>query len=178
MVRSQHPRTKEWSLKGQVLEMVHGDKAVNVDLDEGVPRLFARDAMRKDTTRTYHDLEEEELRSHLAGLVGEDMTEPGQEQLKESRSERSERRKPNVEDVGPRRSLRLAKKKVTMGLLGTVHDPEVLSYHMAAVESGHAGTRQNNPRVFPEEEEQQERMVQEEAVMDEEGDTEQGIESK
>ena len=105
------------------------------------------------------------------------MRETGQEQMEESRNERSEKRKPNVEDVGPRRSLRLAKKKVTMGLQGTVHDPEVLPYYMAAVESGYVGTRQNNPRVFPEEEEQQEGMVQEEAVMDEEGDMEQGLES-
>ena len=35
------------------MEMVHGDRAVNVDLDEGVLRLFARDAVRKDTTRKY-----------------------------------------------------------------------------------------------------------------------------
>ena len=57
-----------------------------------------------------------------------------------------------MEDVEPRRSLRLAKKKVTMGRLGTVDDPEVLPYYMAAVKSGYAGTRQNNPRVFSEEE--------------------------
>ena len=50
--------------------MVHGDRAVNVDLDEGEPRLFARDAVRKDTTRAYQEQEEEELRSQLAGTVG------------------------------------------------------------------------------------------------------------
>ena len=58
-----------------------------------------------------------------------------------------------------------------MGRLGTVDDPEVLPYYMAAVESGYAGTKQNNPRVFSEEEdapppdigEQQEPIVQEEA---------------
>ena len=82
-----------------------------------------------------------------------------------------------MEDVGPRRSLRLAKKKVKMGLQGTVHDPEVLPFYMAAVESRYAGTRKNNPRVFLEEEEQQERMVQEEAVMDKERDMEQGMEN-
>ena len=51
MVRGQRPQTKEWSLKGQVLEMVHGNRAVNVDLDDGRTRLFARDNVRKDTTR-------------------------------------------------------------------------------------------------------------------------------
>ena len=40
----------------------------------------------------------------------------GQEQLEEYRSKRSKRRKPNVEDMEPRRSLRLAKKRVTVGL--------------------------------------------------------------
>ena len=58
-----------------------------------------------------------------------------------------------MEDVEPRMSLRLAKKKVTMGPLGTLDDPEVLPYYKAAVESGYAGTRQNNPRAFSEEEE-------------------------
>ena len=41
-----------------------------------------------------------------------------------------------MEEVGPRRSLRLARKKVTMGLMGTVDNPEVLPYYMAAVQSG------------------------------------------
>ena len=57
-----------------------------------------------------------------------------------------------MEDVEPRRSIRLAKKKVTVGRLGTVDDPEVLPYYMAAVKSGYAGTRQINPRVVSEEE--------------------------
>ena len=35
MVRGQHPKTKEWSLKGEVLEMVHGNRSVNVDLNDG-----------------------------------------------------------------------------------------------------------------------------------------------
>ena len=57
-----------------------------------------------------------------------------------------------MEDVEPRRSLKLAKKKVTMGRQGTVDDPEVLPYYMAAVESGYAGASQSNPRVLTEEE--------------------------
>ena len=85
----------------------------------------------------------------------------------------------------PRRILRLAKKKVTLGSLGTVDDPEVLPYYMAAVESGYAGTRQNNPRVFSDEEdapppdigEQQEPIVQEEADEDGEEAMEQATES-
>ena len=71
-----------------------------MELVEGVTRLFAKDAGRNDTTRAYQEQEEEELRSKLAGMVGEDMPEAGQEQLEESRNKRSERRKPNVEDVG------------------------------------------------------------------------------
>ena len=95
------------------------------------------------------------------------------------------RRKLNVEDVEPRRSPWLAKKKVTMGLLRTVDDPKKLPYYMAAVKSGYAGTRQNNPRVFSEEEEaptpeigeHQELLVQEEADKDEEEAMEEAIES-
>ena len=90
-----------------------------------------------------------------------------------------------MEDVGPRRSLWLAKKNVTMGLLGTVDDPEVLPYYMAAVESGYAGTSQNNPRVFSEVEEaptpqrgeHQELIVQEKADKDKEEAIGQAIES-
>ena len=39
MVRGQHPKTKEWSLKGKVLETVHGNRSVNVDLDDGGTRM-------------------------------------------------------------------------------------------------------------------------------------------
>ena len=63
-----------------------------------------------------------------------------------------------------------------MGRLGTVDDPEVLPYYMAAVESGYAGARQINPRVFSEEEdaslqaivEQRESVEQGEAVGEQE----------
>ena len=81
-----------------------------------------------------------------------------------------------MEDVEPRRSLRLAKKRVTVGLQEMVPDPEVLPYYMAAVKSRYAGTRQNTQGVLPEVEKQQEGMVQEEAFMDEEGDMESGEE--
>ena len=96
--------------------------------------------------------------------------------MEESRKEKRQRRKPNVEDVEPRRSLRLAKKKVTMGRQGTVDDPEVLPYYMAAVERGYAGARQSDPRVFPEEEdtpmeeERQEPAEQGEEVAEEAGE--------
>ena len=122
MIRGQHPKTKVWSLKGKVLEMVHGDRAVNVELDEGNSRLFARDAVRKDTTRAYQEQEEEELRVQLGG---EDSLE---EQQEGGEKQRNKRRSHNVEDVEPRRSLRLAKKKVTLGDTGTVDNPEVLPY--------------------------------------------------
>ena len=147
MVRGQHPKTKEWSLKGEVLETVHGDRAVNVDLDDGSTRLFARDAVRKDTTKAYRV--EEELRSQLAGTVFEARPD---EQLEENMRGRRQKLKPNMEDVEPRRSLRLAKKNVTMAHRGTADDPEVLSYYMEAVESGYAGTRQRTVRGVTEEE--------------------------
>ena len=80
MVRGQHQQTKEWSLNGQVLETVHGNRAVNVDLDDGRTRLFAKDDVRNDTTRAFmqddvrNDTtrafmqeEEEQLQLQLAG---------------------------------------------------------------------------------------------------------------
>ena len=47
--------------------------------------------------------------------------------------------------VEPRRRLRLAKKKVTMGRKGTLDDPEVRPYYMEAVKSAYAGTRKEGP---------------------------------
>ena len=114
MVRGQHPKTKEWSLKGEVLEMVHENRSVNVDLDDGSTRLFERAAVRNDTTKTYQEVEEEEHRNQLAGTVLEARTD---EQLEESTRERRQRQKPNIEGAEPRRSLKLAKKKVTIRVL-------------------------------------------------------------
>ena len=60
-----------------------------------------------------------------------------------------------MEDVEPRRSLRLAKKKVTLGDTGTVDNPGELPYYMEAVENGYAGTRQRDHTTPPEVEEAQ-----------------------
>ena len=65
---------------------------------------------------------------------------------------RSQKQKSNMEEVEPRRSLRLAKKNVTMGLKGTMDDLEVLPYYMQPVESGYAGTRKRDARAVIEEE--------------------------
>ena len=116
-----------------------------MDLDEGEPRLFARDAVRKDTTRAYLEQEEEELRAQLTDPVGEEALG---EQLGESTRENRKRRKANVEDVEPRRSARLAKKRVTLGGTGLVDNPEDLPYYMEAVESGYAGPGQSDPAVL------------------------------
>ena len=84
---------------------------------------------------------------------------------------RRQKLKPNMEEVEPRRSLRLAKKNMTIGRQGTVDDPEVLPYYMEAVKSGYAGTRQSTVRGVTEEEdtplqasdEQHDAAVQEDA---------------
>ena len=70
--------------------------------------------------------------------------------------ERRQKQIPNMEEAEPRRSLRLSKKKVTVGRLETVakvDDPEVLPYYMEAVKRGWAGTRQRGPRSEPDGEE-------------------------
>ena len=156
MVRGQHPQTKEWSLKGEVLEMVHRDRAVNVDLDDGRTRLFARDAMRKDTTRAFMPEEEEQLQSQLAGTGLEPRPD---EQLEEPLRGRKRNQRPNMEEAAPRRSLRLAKKSVTLGAQGTVDDPEGLPYYMQAVERGYAGIRQSMATPAIEEEDTPEQVA-------------------
>ena len=77
------------------------------------------------------------------------MEEKADEQLEESMRERRQKQIPNMEEAEPRRSLRLSKKKVTVGRLetvATVDDPEVLPYYMEAVKRGWAGTGQRGPR--------------------------------
>ena len=160
MVRGQHPQTKEWSLKGQVLEMVHGNRAVNVDLDDGRTRLFARDDVRKDTTRAFMPEEEEQLQSQLAGTGLEPRPD---EQLEEPSRGRKRNQRPNVEEAPPRKSLRLAKKSVTIGAQGTVDDPERLPYYRQAVGSVYAGIRQSMVMPAMEEEDTHEKAAREQS---------------
>ena len=138
--------------------------------------------MRKDTTRMYQEQEEEELRSQL-GV--EDRLEGHQEQQEGGRKQRNKRRNQNLEDVEPRRSLRLAKKKVTLGDTMTVDNLAELPYYMEAVENGYAGTRQRDYMTPPEAEEAQapaeerpeEPPMREEVDGDQEGAVEQAEES-
>ena len=39
-VRGRHPQTKEWSMKGEVVDVVHGDRAVFVKMDKESSRMF------------------------------------------------------------------------------------------------------------------------------------------
>ena len=91
--------------------MVHGNRAVNVDLDDGRTRLFASDDVRKDTTRPFMSEEEEQLQSQL---VGSGLEPRPDELLEEPLRGRKQNQRPNVEEAPPRRSLRLAKKSVTV----------------------------------------------------------------
>ena len=53
--------------------------------------------------------------------------------------ERRQKQIPNMEEAEPRRSLRLSKKKVTVGrleMVATVDDPQVLPYYMEAFKRG------------------------------------------
>ena len=75
-----------------------------------------------------------------------------EEQQGEGEKQRKKGRSRNVEDVEPRRSARLAKKRVTLGDAEKVNNPEELPYYMEAVEKGYAGTRQRNHTTPPEEE--------------------------
>ena len=74
-------------------------------------------------------------------------------QLEESMQESRKRQRHNMEQMEPRRSTRLAKKRVTMGAQGTVDDPEILPYYMDAVEQGWAGTKKRCPHYGLEESE-------------------------
>ena len=153
--------------------MVHGNRAVNVDLDDGRTRMFARDAVRKDTTRAFMPEEEEQLQSQLAGTGLEPRPD---EPLLEPLRGRKRNHRPNVEEAAPRRSLSLAKKTVTLGAQGTMNDPEELPYYMQAVESGYAGISQGRVMPATEEEDTPEQSDTTEHDGGEMLDTEPGVE--
>ena len=50
------------------MELVHGKRSVNVQLEDGRTRLFRREDVKKDTTKRYQEAEEEELRSQAEFL--------------------------------------------------------------------------------------------------------------
>ena len=120
------------------MELVHGQRSLNVGLKDGRSRLFRRGALKKDSTRKYQEDNEEELSNQVAGTSLEVKVDG---QLEGSMQESRKRQRPNKEQVEPRRSTRLAKKQVTIGAQGTVDDPEILPYYMDAVEQGWAGTK-------------------------------------
>ena len=152
-----------------MLERDHGNRAVNVDLDDGRTHLFARDDVRKDTTRAFMPEEEEQLQSHLAGTELEPRPD---ELLEEPLRGRKQNQRPNGEEAPPRRSLRLAKKSMTMGAQGTVDDPEGLPYYIQAVGSGYAGTRQSMVMTAVEEEDTHKQATMDQLVAEEHNSSE------
>ena len=142
-MRGQHPKTREWTIKVEVLELVHGERSVNVLLDGGDSRLLMREEVRLDSTKKYKDYKEEDLSTQLAGTGLEARMD---HELAETRKRprRARQQASSVQDE-PRRSLRMAKKKVTRGEEQDFHNPEHLPYYMDAVEQGHA-ERWKGPR--------------------------------
>ena len=136
-VRGRHPQTKEWSMKGEVVDVVHRDRAVFVILDDRSSRMYKWEDIRLDTTKKYQGIEEEELDNEWKGSELEARKD---HKLEESlKVPRKARQSTNASDTGPRRSLRLAKKRVTLRPLEEAHDPNTLPYYMDPVEEGMVG---------------------------------------
>ena len=53
VARGRHPKTKEWSMKGEVVKVVHGEKVVFVVMDDRSSRMYKREDVRLDTTKRY-----------------------------------------------------------------------------------------------------------------------------
>ena len=49
------------------MELVHGNRSVNVALEDNSSRLFMREDVRLDSTKRYQEAKEEELKSQLVG---------------------------------------------------------------------------------------------------------------
>ena len=88
------------------------------------------DPKKVEATREYREQEEDEFRVQMGGEVNlEEQQQGGEKQRRRGRNR-------NVEDVEPRRSSRLAKKKVTVGDSEKEDNREELPYYMEAVETG------------------------------------------
>ena len=54
-------------MKGEVIEVVHGNRSVNVALEDNSSRLFMREDVRLDSTKKYQEAKEEELKASWWG---------------------------------------------------------------------------------------------------------------
>ena len=93
-------------MKGAVLELVHGERSVNVMLEGGDTRLFMREDVRLGSTKKYQKKEEEDLSTQLARTGLE--ARKDQELAETKRRPRRARQQPNSDQGEPRRSSRLA----------------------------------------------------------------------
>ena len=117
--------------------MVRGGRAVLVVLDGRSSRMYKREDIRLDTTKSYQENNEEDLDMELRGSELEVRKD---QELEESMKEpRKARQITNTSETGPRRSSRLANKRVTLGTQEETHDPATLPYYMDTVEEGRAG---------------------------------------
>ena len=139
-------------MKGEVVEVVHGERAVFVVMDDRSSRLYKREDVRLDTTKRYQENKEEELNSQLVGTELEARKDHELEARKEHELEetlkvpRKARQVTNTSDAAPRRRSRLAKNRLTIGTHGEAHDPETLPYYMNAVKEGRAGRWWGKPQ--------------------------------
>ena len=118
-------------MKGEVVEVVHGERADFMVMDDRSSRLYKREDVRLDTTKRYQENKEVELNSQL---VGTELAARSDHELEETmKAPRMARQVPNTNQAVPRRSNRLARKRVTIGT------QESLPYYMNSVEEGRAG---------------------------------------
>ena len=106
MVRGQHPKTKEWSMKFEGMEIGHGERSVNVALEDNSSRLFMREDVRLDSTKKYQEAEEEGLNTHLVGMGLE--ARNNHKLMETMRRPRKAKQAPNTDQGEPKRSSRLA----------------------------------------------------------------------
>ena len=99
-------------MKGEVAEVVHSGRSVFVALDDRNSRMYKKEDARLDTTMRYQENEEEELDNELRGS---DLEVRKDHKLEESlKAPRKARKAISTNIPAPRRSLRLARKRVTL----------------------------------------------------------------
>ena len=115
-------------------EVVQEGRSVNVVLKDNSSRLFQRSVIRLGSTKRYKEDEEEELSIQLLGTGLE--ARSNHKLVETMREPMGAKHVHGPGGAEPRRSKRLATKRVSIRMQEETHDPEQLLYYMEVVEQG------------------------------------------
>ena len=132
-------------MKGEVVELVHGDRAIFQMMVNRSSRMYKRENVRLDTTKMYQEDEEEKLNNQQMGTKLEARKDHKLEGF--LKVPRKARQVPNTSNAVPRRSSRPENRKVTQRTQGETLKPCPTTWmQWRRREQGDCGTRPSTGR--------------------------------